>query len=89
MLATHEEGNHHVRNLFVGNWRSILVGRVHEVPNHVLFGFDIARLCSAFIDDVHVYFAHLDMSGVATAVPGQGQSGKEEVDGREALFNTC
>jgi hypothetical protein len=56
VLSGHEQGDHHVGNLTVGNGLAVLVFAVHQVPDHVLFpvsGCGFARR-TPFLDDIHV-----------------------------------
>lgn len=86
VLTSHEQSNHHVSNLLVGNHLASLVFAVHQVPDHVrlaVFGLSLAAVASS-LDDLHVCLGHLALSSVALAVLGERCPGKHEVDGGEA-----
>lgn len=83
MLAGHEEGNHHVGDLVVGDGGTVLVGRVHEMLHHVVLGV-VVVLNAALLDGVHVDLGDGSLGVVTLAVPGERGPVKHEVDGGEA-----
>lgn len=83
VLAGHEEGNHHMGDLVVGDGGAVLVGRVHEMLHHVVLGV-IVVLVAALLDGVHVDLGDGSLSVVTLAVPGERSPVKHEVDGGEA-----
>lgn len=83
VLASHEEGNHHVGDLVVGDTDAVLVGGVHQVLHHVVLGL-IAAGSTALLDGVHVDFGNGSLGAITAAVPGERSPMKSEVDGSEA-----
>lgn len=82
MLASHEQGNHHMGNLLIGDLLASLVLAVHQVPDHVrlaVLGLCLAAVASS-LDNLHVCFRHLTLSSVALAVLRERSPGKHEVD---------
>lgn len=82
VLAGHEEGNHHVGDLVVGDLGAVLVGRVHQM------GHDIesvgAALLAALLDFVHVDLGNGALGVITLLVPGERGPVQHEVDGGEA-----
>lgn len=83
MLASHEQGNHHVGDLVVGNLGAVLVGCVHEMLHHVELLVSVAH-SATLIDGVHVDLGNGALSMVTLAVPGERGPVEHEVDGGEA-----
>lgn len=81
MLAGHEEGDHHVGDFVVGNGNVAFVGRVHQMPHHVL-GAGLAA-SATLLDGVHVDLGDGALGVVAAVVPGERGPVKHEVDGGE------
>ena len=82
VLASHEQGNHHVRNLVVGNLDAVLVGRVHKMSHHV--ELLVIALGAALLDDIHVDLSHSLLGIVTLAVPGERGPVQHKVDRSEA-----
>lgn len=83
VLASHEEGNHHVGDLVVRDRGTVLVSRVHQVLHHVVLRL-VVTLSTAFLDGVHVDLGNSALGVVALAVRGERSPVKLEVDGGEA-----
>ncbi len=78
VLAGHEEGDHNVGDLHVGNWSAIFVAAGHEVPDHVILVFLHARVAAGF-DDFHICLSHFVLRVVAFPVVREGRPGEHEV----------
>lgn len=88
VLASHEQGNHHVSNLTVGDSLAVLVLAVHQVPDHVLLPVSRGRLarCTPFLNDIRVYLCHLLLRSITSAVVRQRQPTQLEVDRDETAI---
>lgn len=82
VLASHEQSNHHVGNLAVGNVLAVLVGAVHQVPDHVFLPVSRGQvaLLTPFLDNIHVHLGHLLLGSIASTVVRQRQPAELEVD---------
>jgi hypothetical protein len=83
VLASHEQGNHHVGDLVVRDRGAVLVGGVHEMLHHIVLGL-VVVLGTALLDGVHVDLGNGALSVVTLSVPGERSPVKHEVDGGEA-----
>ena len=83
MLAGHEQSNHHVGNLMVGNRLAVLVRRGHEMLHHVVLAI-IRSLSAAVLDNVHVDLSNSSLSVITLAVRREREPVKHEVVGCEA-----
>ena len=83
MLASHKEGDHHVRDFDVRAGGPVFVGAGHEVPDHVILVLVRAGVAAGF-DDFHVCLCHFALRVVAFSVVGERRPGQHEVDGGEA-----
>lgn len=83
VLSSHQEGNHHVSNLLVGNRGAVLVGAGHQVPNHILRVL-LATLFATLADNVNVSLGELALRSVTAAVVRKRGPGKHEVNGGES-----
>ena len=82
MLSGHEQGNHHVGNLAIGDSLAVLVYAVHQVPDHVLFpvgGGGFARR-TPLLDNFSVHLCHLLLRSITSAVVRERQPAQLEVD---------
>ena len=84
VLSGHQEGNHHMGNLPIGDGGSVLVAAVHQVPDHVLLLVGHAGVLAPLLNQVHVEAGHLLLRGIATLVAREREPRKHEVHGVEA-----
>lgn len=72
MLASHQQGDHDIRNLLVRQLLPVLVGALHQIPNHVqrLRTADVGPGASSLVNDVGVDGVHAGMGGIALLVMG-------------------
>ena len=82
VLTSHEQRNHHVGNLVVGNLGAVLVARVHQVLHDVKLL--VVGVRTALLDGIHVDLGDSLLGMVTPAVPGKRGPVKSEVDGGEA-----
>lgn len=82
VLASHQESDHHVGDLVVGNLDTVLVLRVHQMPHDIL-RFLLILTAAARLDGIHVDLSDGPLGVVATVVPGKRGPVKHEVDRRE------
>lgn len=84
VLSSHEEGNHNVGNFLVGESAAILVGAVHQVPDHVVFVLGVG-VGAALLNEIHVGAGNLLVGTISGKVVWEWEPWEHEVDWNESV----
>jgi hypothetical protein len=100
VLTGHQKGDHHVRDIRIGQRSSVLVGRALQCRDHVVFmlcrysahvpmgstGTHVVRAFTSFADDALVKLAHSLLGLVPSSVTRQRKVREHEVDRCESAI---